>query len=103
MVAKHLGVSGCKVYGVATFYNQFGSYLPGKHRIRVCLGTACDLRGGDIILENFEQKVGIKEGETTSDREFRIDRVACVGCRARDPVAVINITVHGYIAASKVE
>ena len=103
MVAKYLGVSGCEVYGVAAFYNQFRFYPPGKHRIRVCLGTACHLRGGDIILENFERKLGIKEAETTADREFSIDRVACVGCCALAPVAIIDDTVHGHMAPSKVE
>jgi NADH-quinone oxidoreductase subunit E len=103
MVAKHLGVSGCEVYGVSTFYNQFRFSPPGKHRIRVCLGTACHLRGGDIILENFERKLGIKEGETTADREFSIGRAACVGCCALAPVAIIDDTVHGHMAPSKVE
>jgi NADH-quinone oxidoreductase subunit E len=103
MVAKDLGGSGCEVYGVSTFYNQFRFYPPGKYRIRVCLGTACHLRSGDIILENFERKLGIKEGETTADREFSIDRVACVGCCALAPVAIIDDIVHGYMAPSKIE
>jgi NADH-quinone oxidoreductase subunit E len=61
------------------------------------------VRGGDIILENFERKLEIQDGETTPDREFSIDRVACVGCCALAPVAVINETVHGHMAPSKVE
>ncbi len=103
MVARHLKISSCEVYGVATFYNQFRFHPPGRHQIKVCLGTACHVRGGDIILENFERKLGIKPGETTPDREFSIDRVACVGCCALAPVAVVDDTVHGHMAPSKVE
>jgi NADH-quinone oxidoreductase subunit E len=91
------------VYGVATFYNQFRFHPPGKHQIKVCLGTACHVGGGDIILENFERKLEIREGETTPDREFSIERVACVGCCALAPVAVFNEAVHGHMAPSKVE
>jgi NADH-quinone oxidoreductase subunit E len=69
----------------------------------VCLGTACHVRAGDIILENFERKLEISDGETTPDREFSIERVACVGCCALAPVAIIGETVHGHMAPSKVE
>jgi NADH-quinone oxidoreductase subunit E len=103
MVAEYLGLSPCDVYGVATFYNQFRFHPPGKHQIKVCLGTACHVRGGDIILENFERKLEIKAGETTPDREFSIDRVACVGCCALAPVALVDDAVHGHVAPSKVE
>jgi len=103
MVAKHLQTPVCEVYGVATFYNQFRFHPPGKHHIKVCLGTACHVRGGDIILENFERKLEIKEGETTPDREFSIERVACVGCCALAPVATVDENVHGRVAPSKVE
>jgi NADH-quinone oxidoreductase subunit E len=103
MVAGHLGMPPCEVYGVATFYNQFRFHPPGKHQIKVCLGTACHVRGGDIILENFERKLEIKAGETTPDREFSIDRVACVGCCALAPVAIVDETVYGHMAPSKVE
>lgn len=103
MVAEHLEIATCDVYGVATFYNQFRFHPPGKHQIKVCLGTACHVRGGDIILENFERKLGIKDGETTPDREFSVERVACVGCCALAPVAVIDDSVQGNMAPSKVE
>jgi NADH-quinone oxidoreductase subunit E len=103
MVANHLELAPCEVYGVATFYNQFRFNPPGKHPIQVCLGTACHVSGGDIILENFERKLGIREGETTEDREFSLERVACVGCCALAPVAVVDKTVQGRMAPSKVE
>ena len=103
MVAQHLKIPESEVYGVATFYNQFRFHPPGRHPIKVCLGTACHVRAGDIILENFERKLEISDGETTPDREFSIERVACVGCCALAPVAVIDETVHGHMAPSKVE
>jgi NADH-quinone oxidoreductase subunit E len=103
LVAEYLEINACEVYGVATFYNQFRFHPPGKHPVKVCLGTACHVRAGDIILENFERKLGIVDGETTPDREFSIERVACVGCCALAPVAIIGETVHGHMAPSKVE
>jgi len=103
LVADHLDISSSEVYGVATFYNQFRFSPPGKNPVKVCLGTACHVKGGDIILENFERKLEIKEGETTPDREFSVDRVACVGCCALAPVAVMGETVHGHMQPSKVE
>ncbi len=103
LVADHLNISSSEVYGVATFYNQFRFNPPGKNPIKVCLGTACHVKGGDIILENFERKLEIKEGETTPDREFSVDRVACIGCCALAPVTVVGETVHGHMQPSKVE
>ena len=103
LVADHLDISSSEVFGVATFYNQFRFKPPGKHPVKVCLGTACHVRGGDIILENFERKLDIPEGETTPDKEFSIERVACVGCCALAPVTLIGEEVHGHMAPSKVE
>jgi len=103
LVARHLNMSLSEVYGVATFYNQFRFNPPGRHPVRICLGTACHVKGGDIILEHFERKLDICEGETTADREFSIDRVACVGCCALAPVALMGETLHGHMMTSKVE
>jgi NADH-quinone oxidoreductase subunit E len=103
MVAIHLGISPGDVYGVATFYNQFRFQPPGRHQIKVCLGTACHVAGGEIILENFERKLGIRDGETAPDREYSVERVACVGCCALAPVAVVDDEVHAHMQPSKVE
>lgn len=103
MVGDHLGISSSEVYGVASFYNQFRFHPPGNHQIKVCMGTACHVVGSDIILENFERKLGIREGETTADREFSIESVACVGCCALAPVAMVDEATHGHMAPSKVE
>jgi NADH-quinone oxidoreductase subunit E len=101
--ADHVGLSPSEVYGVASFYNQFRFTPPGRHQIKVCLGTACQVKGGDIILENFERKLSIQAGQTSADREFSIDKVACVGCCALAPVAQVDETIHGHMAPSKVE
>lgn len=103
LVSDHLEISASEVYGVATFYNQFRFNPPGRHPIKVCLGTACHVKGGEIILENFERKLQIKDGQTTPDREFSIDRVACVGCCALAPVALVGETLYGKMQPSKVE
>jgi len=103
LVARHFDISPTEVFGVATFYNQFRFNPPGRHPIRVCMGTACHVKGGEIILEHFERKLDIHEGETTADREFSIDRVACVGCCALAPVALVGETAHGHMMTSKVE
>jgi NADH-quinone oxidoreductase subunit E len=103
LVASYLGMSSSEVYGVATFYNQFRFKPPGRHRIKVCMGTACHVKGGEIILENFERRLGIKEGDTTEDREFSLERVACVGCCALAPVTVVDDVVQGHTAPSRVE
>lgn len=103
VVAAHLEIAAAEVYGVATFYNQFRFNPPGKYPFKICLGTACHVKGGEIILENVERKLDIQEGETTPGREFSIERVACVGCCALAPVAMVGDTIHGNMAPSKVE
>jgi len=103
MVAEHLDTTVGKVYGIATFYNQFRFNPPGRNPIKVCLGTACHVKGGEIILENFERRLGIKEGETSEDREYSLERVACIGCCALAPAVVVGEKVEAYVTPSKVE
>jgi NADH-quinone oxidoreductase subunit E len=103
IVARYLDLSPSEVYGVASFYNQFRFHPPGRNPISVCMGTACHIKGADVILEHFERKLEIKEGQTTMDREFSIDRVACMGCCALAPVALMGETLHGHMVTSKVE
>ena len=102
MTAAHVDLQACEVYGVATFYNQFRFTPPGKNPIRICLGTACHVRGGEAILEAFERTLDIEEGQTTKDQAFSIERVACVGCCALAPVVTVEETVHGNMAFNKV-
>ncbi len=103
LIGEYFGISHNKVYGIATFYNQFKFNPPGKYQIKVCLGTACHVKGGEIILENFKRKLGIDEDQTTPDRKYSLERVACVGCCALAPVVLVNDEVLGYMTPSKVE
>jgi NADH-quinone oxidoreductase subunit E len=102
-VAEFLNMTESAVYGVATFYNQFRLTPPGKHPIKVCLGTACHTKGGKVILESWERELGIKVGETTPDREFSLERVACVGCCAMAPVTVVEEKPQGHVSPIRVK
>jgi NADH-quinone oxidoreductase subunit E len=102
-VAGRLGIPAVDVYGVATFYNQFRLHPPGRHQIKVCMGTACHMKGGNIILDHWERRLDIRVGQTTPDREFGLERVACVGCCTLAPVTVVDDTVHGKMTPTKVD
>ena len=101
MIAEGLGISLSEVYGVATFYSQFSLKPKGKHRISVCLGTACYVKGADKVLEAIEQEVGIKCGECTEDGLFSIDSCRCVGACGLAPVIMIGEEVYGKLTAEK--
>lgn len=102
-IAKHLQIPDSAVYGVATFYNQFRLNPPGKHSAKICMGTACHMQGGTFALEAWERELDIKVGETTPDREFSLERVACVGCCAMAPVTVFDEKVHGKVTPPRIE
>ena len=85
-VARWLKLSESDVFGVATFYAQFRFSPPGRHRLRVCLGTACHVKGGVQMLETLERRLQVSAGETTPDGEYDLERVACLGCCALAPV-----------------
>ncbi len=100
-IAHFLGVSESEVYGVATFYAQFRFERQGEHRIKVCQGTACHVRGGRRILEAVERELSIQPGETTEDYKFSLERVACFGSCALAPVTVVDKTVYGRMTTAK--
>jgi len=102
-VAAYLGIPEMDVFGVVTFYNQFRLNPPGRHSIRVCLGTACHMKGGYIVLDAWKRRLGIGAGETTSDREFDLDTVACVGCCTMAPVTVVDERVEGKTSPTRVD
>jgi NADH-quinone oxidoreductase subunit E len=102
-IARFLGIPAIDVYGVATFYNQFRFNPPGRHSIRVCLGTACHMKGGYITLDAWKRRLEIDQGETTPDREFDLDTVACVGCCAMAPVTVVDDKPEGKVEPTKVD
>ena len=102
-VAEKLSLSPASVFSVATFYNQFRFIPPGKHPIKVCMGTACHIKQGQLVLDHFERKLGIGEGEVSEDREYSLDRVACVGCCTLAPVALVGDEVIGDMSPTKVD
>jgi NADH-quinone oxidoreductase subunit E len=102
-IADYLGITEIDVYGVVTFYNQFRLNPPGRHSIRVCLGTACHMKGGYITLDAWKRRLNINSGETTADREFDLDTVACVGCCTMAPVTVVDNQPEGKVEPTKVD
>lgn len=90
IVSENLGIPLIDIFGVATFYRTFSLEPRGKHLVTVCVGTACHVRGGFKILDEFEKKLKIQAGETTEDRHFSLETVACLGCCAIGPVVVVD-------------
>jgi NADH-quinone oxidoreductase subunit E len=102
-IAEYLNIPDIEVYGVVTFYNQFRLNPPGRHSIRVCLGTACHMKGGYIALDAWKRRLDINPGETTPDREFDLDTVACVGCCTMAPVTVVDEKPEGRVEPTRVD
>ncbi len=102
-IARFLDIPEVDVYGVVTFYNQFRLNPPGKHSVRVCLGTACHMKGGYITLDAWKRRLGIDVKQTTPDREFDLDTVACVGCCVMAPVTVVDDKPQGKVEPTKVD
>ena len=90
MIAERLSLSLTNVYGVASFYKHFHFKPRGRNIVKVCMGTACHVRGAKAVLTEMENKLGIKEGDTTKDLSVTLETVGCVGCCALAPVATIN-------------
>ena len=102
-IAGFLGMPAVEVWGVATFYNQFRFVPLGKYHTMVCMGTACHLAGGKLILEALERELDIKVGEITEDGNFSLERVACIGCCMLAPVAVVKDKIHPRMTPFKME
>jgi len=102
-IAVGLNLPLSRVYGVVTFYSFFTMTPRGKHTVRVCLGTACYVRGGKALTETLEKQFGIKEGETTPDRMFTLESVRCLGACGLGPVIVVDDEVHGRVKPGKVK
>ena len=94
-LAEEMHLSEQDVYGVATFYKNFRFSPPGKHQVKMCMGTACFVQGGEKLLSATTERLGIEPGETTEDQRYSLERVACLGCCALAPVVVVDDEVHG--------
>jgi len=101
-IAAFLDVTESTVYSVITFYSQFYLTRQGKHKIRVCQGTACHVRGGSGIMQSIKNKIAIEPGGTTPDYQFSLERVACLGSCALAPVMMVDDNVHGAMNRTKV-
>ena len=103
MIAEGLNVSLEQVYGVSTFYSWFTLEPKGEHLIRVCLGTACYVKGSADILAELERQLGIKAGHTTPDGKFTLEATRCLGCCGLAPVMVIDDDVFGRLIPADIK
>jgi len=100
--AKLMDIPMSQVYGVATFFKAFSLTPRGRHLVKVCLGTACHVRGANKVVDKMELDLGIKRSETTSDLKYTLETVNCVGCCALGPMVMIDDKYHGQITSDKV-
>ncbi|OPY65703.1 MAG: NADP-reducing hydrogenase subunit HndA [Syntrophorhabdaceae bacterium PtaU1.Bin034] len=100
-ISRYLKVSENQIYGVSSFYAQFRFTEPGRHGVKVCLGTACHVRGGATLLEVLERGLGISCGQTTDDKRYDLERVACLGCCALSPVVQIDRDIYSRMTVNR--
>jgi NADH-quinone oxidoreductase subunit E len=100
--AKCLDVPMSQMYGVATFFKAFSLTPRGRHLIKVCLGTACHVRGAAKVVDKMELDLGVKRTQTTPDLRYTLETVNCVGCCALGPMVMIDEKYHGQISSDKV-
>jgi NADH-quinone oxidoreductase subunit E len=101
-LARALNLPASKIYGVATFYNQFRFQAPGKYQIQVCRGTACHVKGSATVLNALERELDIHPGETTRDGLFSLEVVACIGACGLAPVICINGEYHAQVEPDQI-
>ena len=102
-ISRWMKISENEIFGVATFYAQFRFHPPGEHHVKICLGTACHVRGGQEILAMTQARLDIKPGETTADGKYDLERVACLGCCALAPVVAFDDRFHSQMSVLKVQ
>jgi NADH-quinone oxidoreductase E subunit len=101
-IGDHLNLPASKIYGVATFYNQFRFQPQGRNHVQVCRGTACHVKGSAAILEAIKRELKIEAGQTTRDGEFSLEVVACIGACGLAPVIAINGNFHAGVTTKSV-
>lgn len=102
VLVQKLGVKESLIYSVATFYKTISLEPRGKYIVNVCTGTACHVRGAGKIMESLEDRLKIKEGQTSADGLFTLEAVRCIGCCASGPVITVNKDTHGGLDRSSV-
>jgi NADH-quinone oxidoreductase E subunit len=101
-IGKHLKLPPSKIYGVATFYNQFRFQPQGKNHIQVCRGTACHVKGSAAVLDAIKRELKIDAGQTSRDGQFSLEVVACIGACGLAPVICVNGEFHAGVTTQKV-
>lgn len=101
-IALELKIPLSKVYGVVTFYAQFHLNPRGRNVVRVCLGTACHVRGGAKIMEALEKSLQVADGGTTPDLRYTLESVACIGACGLAPVIMVNEDTHGRLSPDQI-
>jgi len=102
VLVERLGIKESLIYSVATFYKSISLEPRGKYIINVCTGTACHVRGAEKLMDVLQEKLNLKEGQTTDDLLFTLQAVRCVGCCASGPVITVNQETHGGLNRSSV-
>ncbi len=102
-IGEHLNLAPSKVYGVATFYNQFRFSAPGQCHIQVCRGTACHVKGSAGVLETIQRLLKIEPGQTTRDGRFSLEVVACIGACGLAPLICCEENFHAQVSPAKAE
>jgi NADH:ubiquinone oxidoreductase subunit E len=101
-IEKKFKVPLSKIYSIATFYTAFSLKPKGKHQIKICLGTACFVKGGRKILERLKRELKIKSGQTTKDSKFSLETVRCLGCCGLSPVMMIDNKIYGHVSQDEI-
>lgn len=102
-ISSFLKITENRIFGVASFYSQFRFTPPGRNTIKICLGTACHVQGGQVLRETLERELGIQSGMTTPDGRFDLQQVACLGCCALAPVLQVNAEIHGKVTPGRLD
>jgi NADH-quinone oxidoreductase subunit E len=101
IIARFLGISTAKVFTVASFFAQFRFHQPGENHVRVCLGTACHVQGGDELSDEIQERLHVHPGESRPDGRFDFEEVACLGCCAQAAVVEVNGKIYAKMSRDK--
>ena len=101
-ISDRIGVPMARLQSICTFYRAFSLVPTGRHKVCVCMGTACHIRGGHQVLDKLERDLHVKAGETTGDRKFTLETVRCLGCCSLAPVVKVDENIYGRVTQNKV-
>ncbi len=102
-ISEEMNIPLSEIYGVVTFYTQFTLKPKGKYKVNVCMGTACYVKGSNLILDKLREKLGISVGDCTEDGKFSLDACRCIGACGLAPVIMINDDVYGKVTPDEID